>query len=353
MKNLNKVFYLFLILSFPLFQSCDRNDDSAPVGEFSRGVIISDEGNFTRSNASVTHFKKNTNEIRYRIFEGVNNRPLGDVLQSMHFDNGSGYLVLNGSNKVEVVEEHTFKSKGVIEDELNNPRYFTTSGNKGYVSNWGAFNSSWQLEESYIAVVDLSNNKTTKKIVTDLGTEFIGTFKNKIFASNNYSNTISIINASSDEVEATIELATRPGKMVEDASGNIWIICSGDYDENNGKLFVIDPSTNEILKGVELGINTSGSLSLNKEKNKVYYTSGKSVYVVDIAAEAAPATPLFSNEELLGSISALGIDPENNTIYIGDARAFQGSGKVLRYSITGEYQDEFSSGIGPNSFWFK
>ncbi len=353
MKNTHHFFYLLLIIAFPFLQSCDRDDDSAPAGEFATGVIISDEGNFRRSNASVTYFNPSTENIRYRIFESTNNRPLGDVLQDIYFDEGTGYLVLNGSNKVEVVNANTFESTGVIEENLINPRYMTSTNGKGYITNWGPFDENYNLNESFVAVVDLATNTVTKKIATGAGTDQIGVFHNKIFAANNYGNSISVINTTDDEVIQTIDVASSPGQMVEDAEGNIWVICAGSYQQGDGFLYVIDATTEEKIKEIALGMNASTNLALNKEKNKIYYTSGKSVYAIDIAATTAPTTALFTNSELVGSVSAIGINPQDGNIYIGDARGFQGSGRVYIYSATGELQTNFSSGIGPNQFWFK
>jgi DNA-binding beta-propeller fold protein YncE len=50
---------------------------------------------------------------------------------------------------------------------------------------------------------------------------------------------------------------------------------------------------------------------------------------------------------------ALGIDPENNQIYLGDAKGFSSSGQVKVYSKDGQLLESFSTGVGPNAFVFR
>lgn len=353
MKKFNKPFCFFLLFTLSILQACNDNEVPVPTGKYESGVFISNEGNFGRSNASVTFYNKQTQEVEHGIFEAVNKRPLGDVLQNMYFHQGRGYLVLNGSNKLEVVHETSFQSVGVIEDELANPRYFTASGNKGYLSNWGNFDESFQLDQSFVAVINLDNLAVIKKINTNEGTNHVALIGNKVFASNNFTNTLSIISTTTDEIEVTLELAPGPGNIVEDVNGDAWVICQGDFEGNNGKLFIIDPSTNSIVKEIGLGLNPSTHLVANKVGNKMYYASGKSIYELSIDATAAPSAALISNDNLVGNFYGLGIDPQTNILFTTDAVGFQGSGRVYRYELDGTQLDDFSAGIGPNGFVFQ
>ena len=57
---------------------------------------------------------------------------------------------------------------------------------------------------------------------------------------------------------------------------------------------------------------------------------------------------IISERNLYG----LGVDPVNHRVYVSDAVAFQGNGKVYVYDFTGNKQDEYSVGRGPNGFVF-
>ncbi|MDQ3394420.1 MAG: hypothetical protein M3512_09960 [Bacteroidota bacterium] len=352
MKNFNKFIYYFLLLSFPLFQACENPEEQIPVGEYDHGVVIVNEGNFTKSDASLSFYNPITNEVQNDVFNKVNDRPVGSVLQSVHFVDGKGYLVVNNSNKIEVVNEADFSSIAVIEEGLANPRYLVTSGGKAYISNWGTFDADFKLDQSYIAVVDLSNLSVIKKINTENGTEKLAIAGNKLFALNSFTNTISIIDLASETVEATLKLGNKPNGITLDNNGKVWVICGGSWEGNDGKLYAINPSGNVIEKEIELNMNTAGHLQTNKSQDKLYFTSGKSVYELPVTATVAPGAPLFTNENL-GSIYSLGIDPNSNIFYLGDAVAFKFNGKVYRHEANGTAIDDFSVGIGPNGFWFR
>ncbi|MDQ3535798.1 MAG: hypothetical protein M3421_09265 [Bacteroidota bacterium] len=350
---MNKFIFYVLFLCIPLIQSCDNTDDQIPAGEYERGVIIVNEGNFSASDASISFLNQTNNQVENNVFNKVNDRPIGSVLQSIYFHDGRGYLVVNNSNKVEIVAEETFVSTGVIEEGLANPRYFVASGSKGYVSNWGSFDENFQLDQSYVAIVDINNLAVIKKINTENGTEHIAISGNKLFASNNFTNTVSVIDLTSESVEATITLSSSPNGIAIDMQGRIWIICQGSYQGNDGKLFAIDPTNYSILKEIDLNINTAGHLIINGARDRLYFSTGKSIYEMAVTADEAPASALIRNEDMAGGVYGLGIDPISNVIYASDAVLFGGNGRVYRYDVSGTPIDNFSVGIGPNGFWFK
>ncbi|CAN5420450.1 hypothetical protein BH23BAC1_BH23BAC1_19160 [soil metagenome] len=352
--NKNRFFLFYLIFLSFLFQACDNNDDNAiPAGEYAQGVLISNEGNFGSSNSSLSFYHRDTEEVENEVFEKVNNRPLGDVFQSLYFHNNRGFLVINNSNKVEVVDENTLTSIDVIEDGLANPRFFVASGNKGYVTNWGNFDQNFELDQSYVAVIDLNSMQVQKNIHTEAGTEDIVIANNKIFASNSFTNTLSIINLNTEEVELNLVLSSAPGAIAGDRDGNLWIICSGDYEAANGKIFVINVNDNSIVKEIDLGLNPSAKLAVNQQGDAFYYFSGRSIYQIAINAVSAPEAPLITENALVGSFYGLGLDPQTNILYASDNVGFTGNGKVFRYQVNGTLIDNFSAGIGPNGFWFK
>ena len=52
--------------------------------------------------------------------------------------NDRGYIVVNNSNKIVVVNQYTMEKEAVIEgNSIVNPRFFVANNGKGYISNWG------------------------------------------------------------------------------------------------------------------------------------------------------------------------------------------------------------------------
>ncbi|MEA3316518.1 MAG: hypothetical protein U9R54_01010 [Bacteroidota bacterium] len=137
MRKINLVRIGLLSLAIIFFASSCDNDDNVIKGEFVNGVFISNEGNFGAGNGSISFYSVKGDSVSNNIFSKLNNRPLGDVVQSVKVFDNNAYIVVNASNKVEVVKYNDFVENGVI-TELSQPRYFAgISSDKAYVTQWG------------------------------------------------------------------------------------------------------------------------------------------------------------------------------------------------------------------------
>lgn len=344
------LFALLAVMSFAI-TSCD-DEDNTPKGAFEDGVFVVNEGNFLHADGSVSFISRSNGEITNDLFGAVNaGRALGDVVQSMTVKGDLAYVVVNNSNKMEVVDANTFEASYTLSD-LKLPRYFTTVGNKGYVTEWVSF-----VDKGRVSVVDLESHAITGTVVTDYGAESIMEANGKLFVSNNFTNTVSVINISTLQVVQTLEVGDSPGAFVKDNQNKLWVICGGGSDANynplnNGRLVQIDAASNTVSKTIELNTNVSGKVAINKAGSQLFYYKGKSVYRVNTTDTAAPSAPLFT-ETTAVSFYGIGIDPETDILYVADAKAFQGNGTVYTYSTAGSAVGTFTAGIGPNNFVFK
>src|SRR5687768_17364874 len=88
-----------------VFTACDPEKAPAvPKGEYEKGVIILNEGNFQKGNSSVSFYNRDSKTVTHDIFTLVNARPLGDVAQSIAAHKDRAYMVVNNGNKIEVVD---------------------------------------------------------------------------------------------------------------------------------------------------------------------------------------------------------------------------------------------------------
>jgi YVTN family beta-propeller protein len=356
MKNVSLFVLILLTLFSFTFSSCD-DDDNKPAGEFEKGIFVVNEGNFTDADGTISHISTG-GAVTQDLFGAVNNGlALGSVVQSMTIDGDLAYIVVNNSNKMEVVNANTFASAYTLSD-LSLPRYFITFKGKGYVTEWVSF-----ADPGRVSIVDLQGRTVTRSITTDYGAENIMAHQDRLYVSNNFSNTISVIDPVNEEVIKTIEVGSAPGAFVVDDQNTIWVICGGGFDQdfnplNDGKLVQIDPgqsddeSSNSVLKTIELGVHLSAKAVINKANNKIFYFNGKSVYAVNTSDTEAPPSPLIT-ESAATNFYGIGIDPENDMLYVSDDKAFAGNGVVYRYSLSGILVDQVAAGRGPNGFVFK
>ena len=73
-----------------------------------RAIVVS-EGQFGYGTSSLTSLSYQ-NEVEQDLFRRINNRPMGDVAQSMTRIGDLFYVTLNNSRKVEVMDAKTFQS---------------------------------------------------------------------------------------------------------------------------------------------------------------------------------------------------------------------------------------------------
>lgn len=351
MKKLKFYALILLTVLSVSFSSCD-DDDNKPKGQFEEGVLVVNEGNFLDANGTISHISPD-GTVTQDLFGTVNNGlALGDVVQSVTIDNDLAYIVVNNSNKMEVVNANTFVAEYSLKNVLL-PRYFTTFDGKGYLTEWVSFS-----EPGRVAIIDLQNHVITESITTDFGAENIIAHQNKIYVSNNFSNTVSVIDPVKKEVIKTIEVGSSPGEILVDNQNMLWVICAGGYQAEDGELVQLDPAksddeaANSILKTVELHANVSSKGAINKAKDKIFYYKGNSVYVLSTSDTEAPASALFT-EAASSSFYGIGIDPENDVLYMADTKSFAGNGTVYRYNASGTVIDNLTVGVGPNSFAFK
>lgn len=343
----------FLLLSISLlFSGCSTEDDvSIPAGQFSNGVFVVNEGNFSEADGSLSFYDKELNETQLKVFEDVNNRELSGTFQSLTFHNGNGYLISSTGN-VEVFTEDSLHAVTTIEGSFSIPRFMTAIGNKAYISNWGPYDVNYNSPESFISVLDLERMEVVKAIEIASRPEQMLVHKGNIYVVNILGSVLSIIDAETDLVRE-VEVPEGPVAMDLDAEDNIWIICK------SGVAVSFNPDTESIEETIDLeGDGPSGKIAMNRAKNTLYYLTSRyepdystsnNVYSIDLINLVANPEPLITKKNLYG----LGVDPETDIIYVADNNALQGNGTVIMFDADGNEIDNFAVGRNPNGFVFK
>lgn len=338
------------------FVSCsdDDSDNNRPSGAYDNGIIILNQGNFGRGNASVS-FLSNDMVLENNIFAGVNpSRILGDTGQDIGFDDDKAYIVLNVSNKIEIVNRYTFAHIATISAGLENPRYIAFRNNKAYVTNWG---DGEVTTDDYVAVIDLATNTVTAEIPVAEGPERIIEEDGKLYVAHKggygYGNSITVINTTTNSVVTTIPVGDVPNSL-EEENGKLYVLSEGlpswASAETAGSLSVINLSNNTVTATLNFTGNAHPS-NLVIEDNKIYFTEGSDVYSMALNATAIPAEPIFSTtQQGIYGVSAFAV--EDGRIYIGDALDNNSNGKVYVHDLNGAVQGTFTVGLIPSGFYF-
>jgi YVTN family beta-propeller protein len=346
---------LFLMISVILF-SCKKEKIELPDTTL-EGIFVINEGNFQSGNGSITFYEPSTGKIVDNLFNINNSHSLGDVALSMNIFNGFGYIVVNNSQKVEVVTMNNFKWAGTI-GNLSSPRYFLpVNAVKGYITDW--------ISNS-VAVVNLNTYQVEKNINTGNGPEQMAIAGNKVYVTNGGGfgddSTITVINTFDDTVLKTLAVGRNPNSIAKDKNGNLWVICNGDIgpdwiggtaDDIAGELLRINPANDSIEARFPMSaFDHPMKLTINSDGTQIYYLNGMSgfdgkIYAMDITDNSLPASPVIDK-----IFYGLGIDPVTNNILGAYVPGFSQKGYMFRYTSTGNFIDSVQVGIIPNGFAF-
>jgi DNA-binding beta-propeller fold protein YncE len=347
----------FLMLAFAavIFLSGCESDNDPAKQDYKTGVLILNEGGFGAGNGTIDHYDPSSGAVHQNIFQNTQGFA-GDVVQSLTISNEQAYLVLNGDNKIEITDNTMFTGENTFTaPALDKPRYVEVIDGKAYISVWGKYDDFYSLIDSYVLVMNTQTLQVVDTIDTDEGVENLLYNGEYLFASNyNFggSSTLAIIDPSDNTLVDQIELAAGPAGMVLDKNGKLWVITSGTYQGNNGKLFRINTTTLEVEDEIELGVNPATDLSITPDKSNLVYSAGSNIYKMSITADAAPAEEWIEAADVV-ALYALGIDPETGEVYVGDALNYATAGKVYVYKADGTFKTSFTTGISPTQFVFR
>ena len=316
-------------------------------------------------------------------------RELGDVVHSMSIAGDNGYIMVNGSSKIEVVSvgvssysngyfvtnEGNFgtgngsisfvTSEGTVENNvfasmhhvatiegLSSPRYMAkVSGSKAYVTDWGI---------NGVQVIDLTTNTISSTITCGTGPEGIAVSNGFAYVCNvgvwGLDSTVTIINTTTDAVVTTLTVGDKPNSAVVDINGAVWVLTGGytEYDaawnivsETAGNLVKIVGNTIEATYAFSVG-NHPEDLVINDAGTTLYYSDGswsKAVYSFQISDTDLSSTPVINK-------SFYGLGSANGYIYGTDAVDYTQQGWSFRCSTDGSVIDSVQVGVIPGGYCF-
>lgn len=357
MKNFNKLTAFALLLTLGITSGCekDKKDDPVtPTGAYAIGTYITNEGSFGAANGSLSFYNSTTNKVENNIFAKENSRPLGDVVQSIGFDGNNGYILVNNSGKIEVIDRNTARSTATIND-VPGIRFFTSAGNgTGFVSQWGA-------TEGHVLAIDLAKNSVSQTINVGSGPEQMVIANGHLYVGNSggfgKDSTISVIDINTLQVVKTIETKHNPASLVTDGNGKVWVLCRGaiEYDPvtyaivSETPSYLVNINTNTMETGAEVKIADTQHpnwLAISPDGNTLYYGGGygfAGIFAMPVNASTAPTEP-FIDESAYG----LGVNPVNGNLFVTLAPSFTENGTVKRFDSQGKELGSYEAGIGPN-----
>jgi YVTN family beta-propeller protein len=343
--------------------SCNKEDNpeinNSSTGPYHDGVFITNEGSYLGNNGSIsfysysedTAFGIEADTVYNDIFTQVNGFELGDVVQSVSLYDSLAFIVVNNSNKVEVVTYADFVEKDYI-NEVNQPRYLVVKGTTAYISAWG--------DGGVVYVVDLTTFSVTASIKVGNGPEKMLIEGDKLYVANSggllSDSTISIIDMNLNKVIDSIVVGGNPKAIVKDKNGSKWVLCYGiveynpvDYSisrETPSLLAKLD-NNDEVVNTIQIAETQHPStFDINPAGDTLYFGGGYSLS--GIKSFAINTTEASFNEIVSDMAYGFMVAPKNGELFVFLAPTFTDNGLMKRFSSNGTFIKSYTVGIGPN-----
>lgn len=340
--------------------ACNSPEDALPQsdvaiapGSYPRGVLLLNEGNFDWGKATLTHFDPETGAVSQDIFRQQNGFELGNVGHHLCLHEGLGYICLNNSQRIEVVEPHSMRWKGRIELPRSSPRQLQPlPGGKAYVTD---------LYGDCFHVVDLQTRQVRKKIPASGWTEDMALLDGYVYMTQTRTSfdnrkeggqLLLKIEVATDAVVDSLALPAGPIGVQADAQGKLWVLCQGSLSGAKPALVRIDPKgwrVEQTLPMDNQADTSPGRLCISADGRTLYYLNG-GVYAMPSTATALPAKPLIPSEGRL--FYGLDVDPKRGDLYVTDAVDYVQQGWAFRFRADGTPLGRFKAGVIPKAFAF-
>lgn len=339
-----------------IFAACSSNptEDLGPVPLLTQGVYALNQGVPGYGNSTLTYFVPDSNKVYQDVSRVASGRPLGDTGSEIVVSGAFAYLVVGGSDKIEVMRTSDNASVAtILLQSGRNPFGFVAVGTKGYVTNHIAFGSVTVLDlTSYTVLLDSISVGPYPEGITAIGS--------KVYVCNadrGFGQTVSVIDATTDHVLRTITVGDGPSCADVAPDGSVWIMCTGSFGgsnspngETSGNIFVIDPFYDIVVDSIFVGGHPSGmAISLD---DYAYVVEGNHVLKYSARVDELVTSGLVVGS-LASNYSAIAVDDYTNSIYVADARDFVQNGEVRIYTADGSFQGRFDTGVAPVSIAFR
>ncbi len=361
----NTAYTLFGLLSVCLtvaVSSCREEDkitpstgnevtDGSDAGEV-KGFFLLNEGNMGSNKATLDYFDYATGVYTRNIFAERNPGvalELGDVGNDLGIYGGKLYAVINCSNLVEVMEAET--AVHVAEIPLPNCRYITFYGGYAYVSSYaGAVEFDPEYRRGYVAKIDTVTLQVVDTCGVGYQPEEMAVVDGRLYVANSggymapdYDLTVSVIDLSTFEVCNEIEVAPNLHQVKLGGDGMLYISSRGDYYGQQSSTWVVDPSTDEVVRELQLLQNSDMAvfgdslyvISHSWSNVSLDYSTG---YAVFDTREGITVTPNFvtdGTEEEITTPYCIAVNPSNGDIFLTDAKDHVTPGCIHCYGQDG------------------
>lgn len=340
---------------------------TADPNSVAKGFYLVNEGNMNMNKASLDYLDFRKGIYRRNIYNEMNPevvKGLGDVANDIAIYGSKLYVVVNISNKVEVLDVST--GKRITQIDINNCRYITFHKGKAYVSAYlGQFGDPSQ-PNGIVAQIDTASLKEEKRIEVGRQPEEMAIVGEKLYVANSggysapdYERTISVIDINSFSVVKNIDVAINLHRLKADQYGDLYVSSRGDYYDIPAKFFVIDTKTEAVKKTFDIGVSNfaiDGDAAYYFGTDFSYITGNTTTTygILNVKDEVLTDKKFITDgtDKNIATPYGIAINPHTKEVFLTDAKDYVSPGSLYCFDSSGKRKYSVTTGDIPAHFAF-
>lgn len=332
----------------------DADQGTKTPSQTVKGIYVLNEGNWGSNKSSIDYYSYDEGKYTRNLFGTANpsvTLGLGDVGNDIKIYGSKMYVVVNGSNKVEILNANN--AKQIAKLDIPNPRYITFYKNFAYITSY----------DGYVAVVDTTALSTIKtKITVGNQPEEMAVVGTKLYVANsggynapNYDRTVSVVDLTTNTQTKKIDVAVNLQHVKADQYGDVYVTSRGDYGALSSSLYVIDSKTDLVKKDFKIPVS---DFWINGDDAYLFsysYATSKGTYVkLNVKDETVISNNFITDGTDASIILPYGVavDPTSGDIFVTDAKDYLTPGVIYAFDKTGKKKFSYTTGDIPGHIVF-
>lgn len=378
-------FLYILLLSAVLLSSC-REDEvvvpteydilpvTVPEGSDVVGMYLLNEGNMGSNKCTLDYLDFVQGYYVRNLYAERNPhviKELGDVGNDIRVYGSKLYVVVNCSNKMEVLDART--GVRISQVDIPNCRYVNFYRGHAYVSSYvgpvqlnnpnAVKGAVYKVDTLTLKVVDKCTVGYQPEEIEVLG-EYLYVANSGGYMAPNYDNTVSVIEFEGFRQMQKIPVGINLHRIRADRHGRLWVTSRGDYETISSNLYVLQKKSGRNEMEVTDTLNIPCSNFCISGDSLYYYSTewnnftqqNTITYGIINTETLQRVSDSFITDGTQADITipyGISIYPDTGDIYITDAKNYVSSGVLHCYSKDGKHKWSVRTGDIPAHMCFK
>ncbi|TCD01639.1 YncE family protein [Pedobacter psychroterrae] len=330
-----------------------------------KGLYLVNEGNMSMNKASLDYVDFTSGQYRRNIYNQSNpqiTKGLGDVANDIGVYGSKLYIVVNGSNKVEVLDVKTGRRLGQV--DLLNPRYIIFNQGKVYVSSYLGQIGDPNAPKGIVAEIDTLTLKEIRRTEVGRQPEEMAVVGGKLYVANSggyspekYERTISVVSLVTLKEINTIDVAINLHRLKADKYGDLYVTSRGDTKNIPSKLYVINTQTEQVKKVFDI---SAGNLAIDDDLAYIYSAefnsstgmNSISYTMLNVKDETLLTTKFITDGTDIKLPYGIAVHPVTKEVFVTDATDYVTPGVLYCFDVSGKKKWSVQTGDIPAQFAF-